>query len=82
MENLHLKNLKSTGIVTQFIKLKEAVDNEDDEKIIYYVDSIQKQLFPITLKFPRSTNYHIQKTFKHIRDIEEVISIEFPYDEN
>ena len=82
MENLHLKNLKSTNIVTQFIKLKEAADNEDNEKVKYYVDNIQKQLFPITLKLPYSFELHIYESINHIRDIEQSIWIEFQYNEN
>lgn len=33
MENLHLKNLNRTDIINDCIKLKEAADKNNDEKI-------------------------------------------------
>lgn len=79
MENLHLKNLKRTDIINQFIKLKEASDEQDDEKIRYYIHSIQKELFPITSKFPHYPDIHIHESIKHIRNIEEALLIDIDY---
>ena len=36
MENLHLKNLNRKDIIDDCIKLKEAADENNDEKIEYY----------------------------------------------
>lgn len=78
MENLHLKNLNRTDIITDCIKLKEAADENNDEKIEYYVNNIQKYLFPITLNFSRPP-LHIHQTINHIRDIEQTMLIDIDH---
>ena len=78
MENLHLKNLNRTDIITDCIKLKEAADENNDEKIEYYVNNIQKHLFPITLNFSRPP-IHIHPTINHIRDIEQAMLIDIDH---
>ena len=75
MENLHLKNLNRKDIIDDCIKLKEAADENNDEKIEYYITNIQKHLFPITLNFSRPP-LHIHPTINHIRDIEQAMLID------
>ena len=75
MENLHLKNLNRTDIIDDCIKLKEAADENNDDKIEYYISNIQKRLFPITLNFSRPP-LHIHPTINHIRDIEQAMLID------
>ena len=80
MENLHLKNLNRTDIINDCIKLKEAGDAQDDEKIEYYINKLKEYLFPITLK-PRSPDFHIYQIIVHIRNLEQSIIIDkdYPY---
>ena len=40
MENLHLKNLNRKDIIDDCIKLKEAADENNDEKIEYCINNI------------------------------------------
>ena len=78
MENLHLKNLNRKDIIDDCIKLKEAADENNDEKIEYCINNIQKHLFPITLNFSRPP-LHIHPTINHIRDIEQAMLIDIDH---
>ena len=78
MENLHLKNLNRKDIIDDCIKLKEAADENNDEKIEYCINNIQKHLFPITLNFSRPP-IHIHPTINHIRDIEQAMLIDIDH---
>ena len=78
MENLHLKNLNRKDIIDDCIKLKEAADENNDEKIEYCINNIQKHLFPITLNFSRPP-LHIHETINHIRDIKQAMLIDIDH---